>query len=146
MKTYSAKPKDIIRSWYIVDASDLNLGRLSSEIAKLLIGKNKPQFTKHIDCGDFVIVVNASNLKVSGNKADKKMYYHHSGYPGGLKKAKLNDVLDKDPTNILNQSIKGMLPVNKLRDERMKRLKIYSGNEHNHQAQKPISVSLKGVN
>ena len=144
MKTYSAKPGDVVRQWYVVDASSAPLGRLSTVVASLLLGKGKPQFTKHIDCGDFVVVTNAANLVVTGKKSTDKKYYHHSGYPGGLKETSLNEQLEKDPTKAVFHSIRGMLPVNKLRDERLKRLKIYPGPEHNHEAQKPQILNVKG--
>lgn len=142
-KTYSAKPKDIERKWYVIDASDNNLGRISTEAARLLIGKGKPMFTSHIDCGDFVIIINAKELKVSGNKLKDKKYYRHSGYPGGLYTRSLQEQLDKDPTLVISKAIRGMLPVNKLRDGRLLRLKIYTGSEHPHQAQKPITLTTK---
>ena len=142
MKTYSAKPTDVSRKWYVVDASEVNLGRLSTRVASLLLGKDKPQFTKHIDCGDYVIVINAAQLKVTGNKGEKKIYYRHSGYPGGLKQRTLNEQLERDPSVIIQKAVRGMLPVNKLRDERLKRLKVYSGSEHNNAAQKPETLSL----
>lgn len=144
MKTYSAKPNEVERKWYVVDASELPLGRLSTKVAELLIGKGKPMFTKHIDCGDYVIVVNAANLKVTGKKLEDKMYYKHSNYPGGLTETTLQHEMDKDPTKVIKQSIRGMLPVNKLRDDRLLRLKIYAGGEHDHAAQKPETISLKG--
>lgn len=143
MKTYSAKPTDVVRAWYVVDAGDLPLGRLSTEVAKLLIGKGKPQFTKHIDCGDFVVVVNAANLVVTGNKMTDKIYYRHSGYPGGIKSRTLAENMEIDPTKVIIKSVRGMLPVNKLRDERLKRLKVYAGSEHSHEAQKPVKLDFK---
>lgn len=143
MKTYSAKPADVTRTWHILDASQVPLGRLSTVAASLLIGKKKPMFTKHIDCGDFVIVINASQLVVTGGKETKKMYYHHTGFPGGIKSASLAEVQIKDPTKPVFSAIRGMLPVNKLRDERLKRLKIYAGSEHNHEAQKPVNYDVK---
>ncbi len=144
MKTFSAKPSDVERKWYILDASEIPLGRLSTKAATLLTGKGKPQFTKHIDCGDFVIVINAEKLVVTGDKMEQKMYYKHSGYPGGLKELQLKTVMAKDPTMPIFKSIRGMLPVNKLRDGRLARLKIYAGAEHNHEAQKPQVLTLKG--
>jgi large subunit ribosomal protein L13 len=143
-KTFSAKPTDVERKWYIIDAAEAPLGRLSTQVATLLTGKGKPQFTKHIDCGDFVIVVNADNLVVTGNKMEDKMYYHHSGFPGGLKEAQLKEKMVKDSTEPIFKAVRGMLPVNKLRDGRLARLKIYSGVEHNHAAQKPVAYSVKG--
>lgn len=143
MKTYSAKPNEVTRKWYVVDAADATLGRLSTQIATLLTGKGKPMFTQHIDCGDFVIVLNADNLRVTGGKEETKMYYRHSGYPGGLTETKLKDVMAKDSTKVIHAAVRGMLPVNKLRDGRLARLKIYAGTEHNHAAQKPETISLK---
>lgn len=142
-KTYSAKPTEVERKWYEIDARDTTLGRLSTEIAVILTGKNKPMFTKHIDCGDFVIVLNADQLKVTGQKLEDKKYYRHSGYPGALKEASLKEVIAKDSTKAIEKAVKGMLPVNKLRDERLKRLKIYKDGEHKHQAQSPIVLDLK---
>lgn len=142
-KTFSAKPTDVVRKWYVVDASEVPLGRLSTVVATLLTGKGKPQYTKHIDCGDYVVVINSDNLVVTGNKLEDKMYYRHSGYPGGLKEAQLKEVMDKDSTVAIFKAVRGMLPVNKLRDGRLARLKIYSGTEHNHEAQKPEVYPLK---
>jgi large subunit ribosomal protein L13 len=144
-KTYSAKPTDVERKWYIVDASEVTLGRAATQIAVLLTGKSKPQFTKHIDCGDFVIVINADQLKVTGNKLEAKMYYHHSGYPGGLRERSLKDQMAIDSTEAILHAVRGMLPVNKLRDDRLARLKIYAGSEHKHEAQKPEAFSLKSA-
>jgi large subunit ribosomal protein L13 len=146
MNTYSAKPSDVTRKWYVIDAAEAPLGRVSTKIATLLTGKGKPQFTQHIDCGDFVVVINAANVKVTGNKMEDKMYYHHSGYPGGLKEASLKDVLNgRTPERAIHDAVRGMLPVNKLRDPRLLRLKIYAGAEHNHAAQKPEAISVKGA-
>lgn len=143
MKTYSAKPVDVERKWYVVDASELTLGRLSTQVANLLTGKNKPMFTKHIDCGDYVIVINSDNLVVTGDKLNKKIYYRHTKYPGGLKEPKMSEVMSKDSTRVITSSVRGMLPVNKLRKDRLDRLKVYTGSEHNHEAQKPVTISLK---
>jgi len=142
-KTFSAKPTDVTRKWYVVDASSTTLGRVATEVATLLTGKAKPQFTKHIDCGDFVIVVNAADLKVTGNKLTTKKYYHHSGFPGGLRERTLQEQMNLDPTKAVEHAIRGMLPVNKLRDARLARLKIYAGAEHQHEAQKPEVITLK---
>lgn len=144
MKTYSAKPTDVNRKWHLLDASAVTLGRLSTVAANLLTGKTKPIYTPHIDCGDYVVVINAKDLIVTGDKEDKKIYYRHTQYPGGIKSETLREKLDKDPTEVIRHSIRGMLPVNKLRDERLKRLKIYSGSEHNHSGQKPEEIKLKG--
>lgn len=143
MKTYSAKPTDVTRKWYVVDASEAPLGRIATQVATLLTGKGKSQFTKHIDCGDYVIVINADKLVVTGGKEDKKVYYRHSGFPGGLTETTLKAQLANDATQPVFKAIRGMLPVNKLRDERLKRLKIYAGAEHNHEAQKPEVISLQ---
>jgi large subunit ribosomal protein L13 len=140
MKTYSAKPADVTRKWYVLDASTMPLGRLSTKAASLLIGKGKPQVTAHIDCGDYVIVINAKNVVVTGNKATDKMYYRHSNFPGGLKQRTLTEQLEADPAEVIFRAVRGMLPVNKLRDGRLARLKIYAGAEHNHEAQKPETI------
>jgi large subunit ribosomal protein L13 len=142
MNTYSAKPSDVTRKWYVIDAAEAPLGRTATKIATLLTGKGKPQFTQHIDCGDFVVVINAATPKVSGNKMEDKMYYRHSGYPGGLKEASLKEVLVNTPERAIYDAVRGMLPVNKLRDPRLARLKIYAGAEHNHAAQKPEAISV----
>lgn len=144
MKTFSAKPSDVTRKWYVIDAAEAPLGRTATLVATLLTGKGKPQFTQHIDVGDFVVITNAANVKVTGNKLEDKMYYRHSGYPGGLKEAQLKDVLAKTPERAIYEAVRGMLPVNKLRDARLQRLKIYAGAEHNHEAQKPEAISVKG--
>ena len=143
MNTYSAKPTDVIRKWYVLDASEAPLGRVATKAATLLTGKEKPMFTKHIDTGDFVIIINADQTIVTGKKDTDKIYYRHSNYPGGLTELSFNEVMEKDSTKPLFRAIRGMLPVNKLRDERLKRLKIYGGPEHNHAAQKPESISIK---
>lgn len=142
-KTYSAKPADVTRAWYVVDASEAPLGRVATKIATLLTGKGKPMFTKHIDCGDFVVVINASNSVVTGKKATDKMYYHHSQYPGGLTELTFNEVMAKDPTKAIYAAVRGMLPVNKLRPARLARLKIYAGADHTHAPQQPIAISVK---
>jgi large subunit ribosomal protein L13 len=141
MKTYSAKPTDVTRKWYVIDASEAPFGRVATQIATL--GKDKPMFTKHIDVGDFVVVINAEKVVVTGDKMDTKMYYSHSGHPGGLKEATMREKQAKDPTNAIFHAVRGMLPVNKLRDARLARLKIYAGAEHNHEAQKPEAIAVK---
>ena len=143
MKTYSAKPTDVSRQWYVLDASQVPLGRLATVAAQLLLGKGKPQFTQHIDCGDYVVVTNAQNLVVTGNKAKRKVYYKHSNYPGGLRERRLEEQLERDASKIIEHAIRGMLPVNKLRPGRLARLKIYNGAEHEHGAQKPTEINLK---
>ncbi len=142
MKTFSAKPTDVDRKWYVVDASDATLGRVSTFVAVLLLGKNKPTFTKHIDVGDYVIVINADKLVVTGNKLEDKLYYKHSGFPGGLTTTKLKDKMIIDSTSVIRKSVRGMLPVNKLRDARLERLKIYSDGDHKHEAQKPVIIKV----
>lgn len=137
MKTYSAKPSEVIRNWYILDASKLPLGRLSTQAAQLLTGKGKPMFTHHIDCGDYVIIINSDKLKVTGDKLEKKIYYRHSGFPGGIRDDKLKDKMEKDSTWVVTNAIRGMLPVNKLRPGRLARLKVYVDDNHKHAAQNP---------
>jgi large subunit ribosomal protein L13 len=143
MKTYSAKISDVARKWYVLDATEAPLGQVASRVAGLLMGKGKSQFTHHIDCGDYVVVINAEQLVVTGNKINKKVYYRHSGYPGGLKARTLAESQAKDPTFAIMHAVRGMLPVNKLRDERLKRLKIYAGSEHPHEPQKPQRITFK---
>jgi large subunit ribosomal protein L13 len=142
-KTYSAKPSDVTREWYVIDASQAPLGRVATQVAQLLTGKGKPMFTQHIDTGDFVIVINTDNLKVTGDKLEKKIYYRHSGFPGGLKETPLRKQIEKDSTEVIVHAVRGLLPVNKLRDGRLLRLKVYKGAEHNHAAQKPTEVKVK---
>jgi len=142
MKTYSLKPSEISRKWYVLDASKAPLGRLSTQAASLLIGKGKPGVTAHIDNGDFVVVINAEKMVISGNKPAGKDYYRHSGFPSGLHKRTLNEQMQLNPVKVVENSIRGMLPVNKLRDGRLKRLKIYAGGEHRHNAQNPQNLSL----
>ena len=137
MKTYMASPSTIERKWYVVDATGYTLGRLSSEIAKVLRGKNKPQYTPHIDTGDFVIVVNAEKIKVTGKKLDQKIYYHHSDYVGGMKETTLKEMLEKKPERVIELAVKGMLPKGPLGRDMFKKLYVYAGPEHNHAAQKP---------
>lgn len=143
MKTYSAKPSEVERKWYVVDASEVPLGRFSTQVAQLLTGKGKPMFTHHIDCGDFVVVINAEKLVVTGNKLENKMYYKHSGFPGGLRETSLKHEIEKDPAKVIIKSVRGMLPVNKLRDGRLARLKVYAGAEHSHAAQQPVKLDMK---
>jgi large subunit ribosomal protein L13 len=143
MKTYSAKPTDVTRKWYLIDASEIPLGRMSTAVAKLLIGKDKPMFTKHIDCGDYVVIINSDKLVVTGKKETDKIYYRHSGFPGGLTETSLMHQREKDSTKIVIHSIRGMLPVNKLRDARLARLKVYPGEAHTHDPQKPEKINLK---
>jgi large subunit ribosomal protein L13 len=137
MKTYSAKPGEVTREWYLVDAEGKTLGRLATQIADTLRGKRKPQYTPHVDTGDFVIVVNAEKIQVTGNKLDQKRYYRHSGYPGGLRSRTLREQLERRPTEVLRVAVKGMLPKNRLARQQITKLKIYSGPEHPHEAQNP---------
>jgi large subunit ribosomal protein L13 len=144
VKTYSAKPSEVTRKWYLFDASEAPLGRLSTRVASLLTGKGKPMYTPHIDCGDYVVVINSDKLITTGDKLRQKTYYRHSQYPGSLKSASLEEMIAKDSTKVIENSIKRMLPNNKLRDQRIARLKIYKGSEHNNIAQKPQAIDLKG--
>ncbi len=137
MRTYSAKPGEVQRNWWVVDAEGKNLGRLASEIANVLRGKNKPQYTPHVDTGDFVVVVNAEKIAVTGNKLAGKVYYRHSGYPGGLKAETLGRLLERRPTEVLRKAVKGMLPKNRIAARQLVKLKIYAGPKHPHAAQKP---------
>jgi large subunit ribosomal protein L13 len=137
MKTYSAKAGEITREWYLVDAEGQTLGRLATQIADRLRGKGKPQYTPHVDTGDFVIVVNAEKIAVTGKKLEDKVYYRHSGYPGGLKTRTLREQLDRRPTEVLRKAVKGMLPRNKLARQQITKLKIYAGPEHPHEPQSP---------
>ncbi|MDO4774157.1 MAG: 50S ribosomal protein L13 [Candidatus Saccharibacteria bacterium] len=143
MKTYSQKPSDVSRRWVLVDASELPLGRLATVIATHLTGKYKPTYTPHIDGGDYVVVINAAQAVVTGNKETDKIYYHHTGFPGGIKDASLAEVRAKFPERIIENAVKGMLPKNKLAAERMKRLRVFAGSEHAHTAQNPEKVEVK---
>lgn len=142
MKTISAREQDIQRNWYVVDAQGQTLGRLASQIATVLRGKHKPIYTPHVDCGDYVIVVNAEKIHVTGQKMTAKMYYRHSGYPGGLKQVSLRDQLQKFPIRVLEAAVRGMLPKNRLGRRMFKKLKIYAGPNHPHSAQKPQSLEF----
>ena len=137
MKTFMASPATIDRKWYVVDATDMTLGRLASEVAKVLRGKNKPIFTPHIDTGDYVIVVHAEKIKVTGKKLDQKVYYHHSDYVGGMKEATLREMLDKKPEKVVELAVKGMLPKGPLGRQMYTKLHVYAGPEHEQAAQKP---------
>ena len=143
MKTYSAKPGEIQRDWLVVDAEGKTLGRLATVIADRLRGKGKPTFTPHVDTGDFVVVVNAEKIAVTGNKLDQKKYYRHSGYPGGLKERTLREQLDRRPTEVLRKAVKGMLPKNRLAAQQLTKLKIYAGPEHPHGPQNPQPLDLE---
>ncbi len=142
MKTYMANPDKIERKWYVVDAAGKELGRMSTEVAKILRGKNKPQYTPHIDTGDYVIIVNASQVKVTGKKLDQKIYYRHSDYVGGMKETTLRDMLAKKPEFVVEHAIKGMLPKGPLGSTCIKKLHIYAGPEHEQQAQKPEALEI----
>ncbi len=142
-RTYSAKPGEIERRWYLVDAEGKTLGRLATQIADTLRGKRKPQYTPHVDTGDFVVVVNAEKIAVTGKKLDEKLYHRHSGYPGGLRTRTLREQLDRQPAEVLRKAVKGMLPRNRLGRAQLTKLKIYAGPEHPHTAQAPESMKLE---
>jgi large subunit ribosomal protein L13 len=142
MKTYNPKPGEIQRDWLIVDAEGKTLGRLATQIAERLRGKNKPQFAPHVDIGDFVVVVNAEKIAVTGKKLEQKIYYRHSGYPGGLRERTLQEQLNRQPTEVLRKAVKGMLPRNKLGAAQLTKLKIYAGPEHPHDAQEPTTLEV----
>ena len=142
MKTFMASPATIDRKWYVVDATDMTLGRLASEVAKVLRGKNKPIFTPHIDTGDYVIVINAEKISVTGKKLDQKIYYHHSDYVGGMKETTLREKLAKKPESVIELAVKGMLPKGPLGRQMLKKLHVYAGAEHKHEAQKPESLTF----
>lgn len=133
MNTYSPKIKDVKHNWHLIDAQGQVLGRLSTQIATKLIGKHKPYFVSHLDCGDYVVVINAGKIRVTGNKLNQKIYYRHTNYPGGLKQQKLKNLLDQNPLKVIENSVKGMLPKNKLRDRRMRRLKVFASANHTYQ-------------
>ena len=142
MKTYMPNPHDVDRKWYVVDAEGQTLGRLCSEVAKVLRGKNKPIFTPHEDCGDYVIVINAEKIKVTGKKMEQKIYYHHSDYVGGMKETKLKDMLIKHPDRVIELGVKGMLPKGPLGRQMYKKLFVYAGADHKHEAQKPETLTF----
>jgi len=142
MKTYNARKEDIISNWYVIDAEGQILGRLASEIARRLRGKHKPIYTPYVDTGDFVIVVNAGKVSLTGKKLSDKVYYHYSGYPGGLKKTYAGKMLEDNPDKVLNYAVKGMLPKNSLGRKMLKKLKIYAGNDHPHEAQCPQVIKV----
>ena len=142
MKTYMANPDKIERKWYVVDAEGCTFGRLASEVAKILRGKNKPQFTPHIDTGDYVIIVNAEKIKVTGKKLSQKIYYHHSGYVGGMKETTLSEMLAKKPERVLELAVKGMLPKGPLGRKMYRKLFVYAGPEHKHEAQQPEALTF----
>ncbi len=141
MKTTALRSQDIEQKWYLIDCSDKTLGRLSVRVANILRGKTKPEYTPNADVGDFVVLINAKNIKVTGSKDENKLYFSHSGYPGGIKKINFKDLLEKDPEKVLRRSIKGMLPKNKLNRQIIKKLKVYSDDVHPHEAQNPEVIS-----
>ncbi|HEV2712889.1 MAG TPA: 50S ribosomal protein L13 [Gaiellaceae bacterium] len=143
MKTWSAKPGDVERRWYVVDADGKTLGRLATRIADALRGKDKPQYTPHVDTGDFVVVVNADKISVTGKKLDDKVYYRHSGYPGGIRSRTLREELERRPTEVIRKAVKGMLPRNRLGRAQLTKLKVYAGPEHPHGAQNPQELKVE---
>jgi len=144
LKTYHAKPGEVTREWLLVDATDVTLGRLASEVAQILKGKRKPQYTPHVDTGDFVVVINASKIRLTGNKLADKAYFKHSGYPGGLKEVPLSRLMEKSPERVIEKAVKGMLPKNTLGRAMGRKLKVYAGPDHPHTAQKPRQITLEG--
>lgn len=144
MKTYSAKPESVQREWFIVDAAEKTLGRLATEIARRLKGKHKPEYTPHVDTGDYIVVINADKVRVTGNKTSDKMYYRHTGYPGGLRSISFDKLIDHKPEMIVEQAVKGMLPKNPLGRDMFRKLKVYAGSEHPHAAQQPQTLEING--
>jgi len=142
MKTYSPRAKDIHREWFVVDAKDKILGRLATQLAVRLRGKHKPEFAPHMDNGDFIVVVNAEKIKVTGNKLDQKKYYRHSGYPGGIREISLRTLLEKKPDQVILKAVRGMLPKNRLGRALLKKLKVYAGSEHPHDSQNPKPLEI----
>ncbi|MDE0572465.1 50S ribosomal protein L13 [Demequina sp. B12] len=145
MRTYSPKPGDVTKNWYVIDATDVVLGRLASQAAALLRGKHKATFAPHVDNGDFVIVINAEKISLSGNKASDKMVYRHSGYPGGLSAVPIGELLEKNPQRVIENAVKGMLPKTKLGRAQISKLKVYAGSEHPHAAQQPQAFEISQV-
>jgi len=143
VKTYTAKKEDIERQWFVIDAKDQTLGRMASQIASILRGKHKPIFTPHMDTGDFVIVVNAEKIHVTGDRLDQKLYYRHSGYPGGLRSKSLRQMLRDKPEDVIYEAVRRMLPKNNLGRQMLKKLKVYAGPEHPHAAQQPVKLELE---
>jgi large subunit ribosomal protein L13 len=143
MKTFSAKPHEVKRDWYVVDAKNKTLGRLATEIARRLRGKHKAEYTPHVDTGDYIVVTNASSVSVTGRKASDKMYYSHSGFPGGIKAISFEKLLEKNPVSIIEKAVKGMLPKNPLGREMYRKLKVYAGSEHPHEAQQPKQLEIE---
>lgn len=145
MRTYTPKPADVQRQWYVIDATDVVLGRLASHVATLLRGKHKPIFANHVDTGDFVIVINADKIALSGNKLEQKKAYRHSGYPGGLRSVTYGELMEKRPDRAVEKAVKGMLPKNALGRKMAKKLKVYAGSEHPHQAQRPVPFEITQI-
>ncbi|ETK33195.1 50S ribosomal protein L13 [Microbispora sp. ATCC PTA-5024] len=145
MRTFSPKPNDVERQWYVIDATDVVLGRLASQVATLLRGKHKPIFAPHVDTGDFVIVVNADKIALSGNKLEQKKAYRHSGYPGGLRSVSYGELMEKRPDRAVEKAVRGMLPKNALGRKMAKKLKVYAGGEHPHQAQQPVPFQITQI-
>ena len=145
MRTYSPKPGEVERQWYVIDAEDVVLGKLASQVAQLLRGKHKPVFAPHADTGDFVVVINAGKVALSGNKREQKLAYRHSGYPGGLSSTKYTDLLEKNPRRAIEKAVWGMLPKNRIARKQLKKLKVYAGPEHPHQAQQPTPFEITQV-
>ncbi len=143
MKSYVARPSSVERKWHLIDAEGQTLGRLATEIARLLRGKNKPQYTPHIDTGDFVVVVNAEKVAVTGKKAEQKVYRRHTGYPGGLRETSYEEMLKRKPTEILRRAVRGMMPKTRLGRQQFRKLKIYAGPEHPHEAQRPEPYEVR---
>jgi len=142
MKTFSAKPAEVKRDWYVIDAADKTLGRMATEIARRLRGKHKPEYTPHVDTGDYIVVVNAEKVKVTGNKVSDKMYYRHTGYPGGIRSKSFGKMIDSTPERLIEIAVKGMLPKNCLGRAMIKKLKVYAGSVHRHDAQQPKVLEL----
>ncbi len=142
MKTFNAKPAEVSRDWYVVDAAGKNLGRLATEIAKRLRGKHKPEYTPHVDTGDYIVVINASDVKISGRKSSDKMYYRHTGWPGGIRSISFEQLQQRQPERIIEQAVKGMLPRGPLGRDMFRKLKVYASAEHKHSAQQPKSLEI----
>lgn len=145
MRTFTPKPDDVERSWYVIDAADVVLGRLASQAAQLLRGKHKPVFAPHVDAGDFVVIINAEQVALTGNKREAKLAYRHTGYPGGLRDTPYSELLEKNPERAVEKAVRGMLPKNKLAAQQLKKLKVYRGSEHPHAAQQPVPFTIDQV-
>ena len=145
MRTFTPKPDEVERSWYVIDAADVVLGRLASQAAQLLRGKHKPVFAPHVDAGDFVVIINAEKVALTGNKREDKLAYRHTGYPGGLRDTPYSELLEKNPERAVEKAVRGMLPKNKLAAQQMKKLKVYRGAEHPHAAQQPVPFTIGQV-